>query len=213
MVLSSLVAGPLRKYAAVFGYSAILFVTTIVEIISSWDQGRATTLWKHVFWVCDFARLFGLYAVVISFVSHAVKDHERRSFVRRMLVLLSAILWAGSFYMQSGTSLDFMIVNVSRNLSFCLALVNLALWFALIAGDRSSPTLLMITGGLGIQMTGEAIGQSFRQISRMTEVIGTIVQILSHFLCLYIWWQAFSKEGKMKASADSAISQNTSTIA
>jgi hypothetical protein len=204
LVLSSLIAGPLRKYFEVFIYSLILFITTVIEIIARWDLGTITRLWSFVFWACDFARLLGLYAVVISLVSHAVAGEEKRKSARRLLIVLSVMLWAGSFYMQYGTKLEFLIVNVSRNLSFCLALVNLALWFTLIAGERRDTTLLMITGGLGIQMTGEAIGQSLRQISRTTELVGTTMQILSHFLCLFIWWQAFSKEGKLLKQTASA---------
>jgi len=196
MVLSALLSGPIREYLAVFVYAAVLFLTTVVEIISQWDQKGASELWQTVFWVCDFARLLGLYAVVISFVSHAVEDPGKRASVRRLLVTLSAILWLGSFYVHSGRNPNFVMMNVSRNLSFCLALVNLALWFTLIAGSRRDSTLLMVTGGLGIQMTGEAIAQSLRQMSAGTFPIGDIAAILSHFLCLFIWWQAFSKEGK-----------------
>ncbi len=196
LVLSALLAGPIREYTAVFVYSAVLFLTNVIEIIASWEQRGNAELWQNVFWGCDFARLLGLYGVVISLVSHAVEDPSKRASVRRLLVTLSIILWLGSFYVHSGKSLGFVMINVSRNLSFCLALVNLALWFTLIAGSRRDSTLLMVTGGLGIQMTGEAIAQSLRQMSALTFFIGDSAAILSHFLCLYIWWQAFSKEMK-----------------
>jgi hypothetical protein len=49
----------------------------------------------------------------------------------------------------------------------------------------------MISGGLGIQAAGMAIGHSLRQISRHTLVAGNIVVVLSHLFCLFVWWQAF----------------------
>jgi hypothetical protein len=204
MVLSALLAGPLRDFLAVFVYSSVLFLTTVIEIFASSDQRSNNELWQHVFWACDFARLAGLYGVVISLISRSVQEPAKRDSVRRLLVTLSIVLWAGSFYIHSEKSLGFVMMSVSRNLSFCLALVNLALWFTLIAGSRRDSTLLMVTGGLGIQMTGEAIAQSLRQMSRLTFFIGDSAAILSHFLCLFIWWQAFSKEGKLLKQTASA---------
>jgi hypothetical protein len=54
----------------------------------------------------------------------------------------------------------------------------------------------MIAGGLGLQMTGEAIGQAIRQlnVSMQVSLGGSIFIVLTHFLCLFIWWRAFTLE-------------------
>jgi hypothetical protein len=53
---------------------------------------------------------------------------------------------------------------------------------------------LMIAGGLGLQMTGEAIGQAIRQmhLSYGVSVAGSVFIVLTHLLCLFIWWRALS---------------------
>ena len=54
----------------------------------------------------------------------------------------------------------------------------------------------MITGGLGLQFTLEAIGQSLRQLSRHRPAILLIANILvsvAHLLRLYVWREAFRK--------------------
>jgi len=54
----------------------------------------------------------------------------------------------------------------------------------------------MVTGGLGLQFAGEAIGQSLRQLSRdhMTILfIGNLVAAGTHLLRLYVWNAAFRK--------------------
>ena len=54
----------------------------------------------------------------------------------------------------------------------------------------------MVSGGMGIQMAGKAIGHSLRQLSRSAMMPGDLVIVLSHLLCLYIWWQAFRHYGQ-----------------
>ena len=48
----------------------------------------------------------------------------------------------------------------TRDLNFCSAILDLALWALLIAAREKDHRLLLLSGGLGIQFTGEAIGES-----------------------------------------------------
>lgn len=192
-VLSALFAASrIKEYTAVFAYTLVLFVTTITDIVAILDQGRSPS-WAILYWVSEFLRQAGLYSVVISLVAHSVPNSRQRSAVTRLLVLLAMIFWVGSFYVQRNDNVTLWMTNALRNLSFCAAIVNLGLWFVLIASERRDQRLLMVTGGLGLQMTGEAIGQSLRQLSRNTVWLGNMTAILTHFLCLYIWWQAFRR--------------------
>lgn len=208
LLLSSLVSGPLREYAAVFVYSVVLFFTTVIEIIAASDKGQITRTWSQVFWICEFVRQAALYAVVISFVVQAVQEERKRVPVRNALTLIALVFWSGSFYVQRNPNVELWMTNAFRNLSFCLALANLALWFALIASHKRDDRLLTVTGGLGIQMTGEAIAQTLRQLSPVTWHIGNFVGVAAHFLCLYIWWQAFAKMNARRVAAPGVITSN-----
>ena len=85
------------------------------------------------------------------------------------------------------------MTRFSRNLGFLAVLLNLVLWAALLKHRRPDQTLLLVSGGMGIQMAGKAIGHALRQLSPSTVTAGNLVIVLSHLLCLYIWWQAFRK--------------------
>jgi hypothetical protein len=199
VVLSSLLAGRVREFLAVFLYTVSLFVTTVIDIIFRLDEGgRMTKTWSQVFWTGDFIRLAGLYAVVISLMVYAVPDSQQRVAVRRMLVGLALLFWCGCFWLQRNDNAELWMTYASRNLSFCLALVNLGLWLVLIAVRVSqerlrNQTLLLISGGLGVQMTCDAIAQSLRHLSPHTVLLGNILGVLGHFACLYIWWQALAR--------------------
>jgi hypothetical protein len=199
VVLSSLLAGRVREFLAIFLYTISLFVTTVVDIIFRLDEGRMTKTWSQVFWTGDFIRLAGLYAVVMSLMVYAVPDPRRRVPVRRFLVALATLFWLGCFLLQRNDNGTLWMTSASRNLSFCLAIVNLGLWLVLIAVRTPherlrNQTLLMISGGLGVQMTCDAIAQSLRHLSPHTVMLGNILGVLGHFACLYIWWQALARK-------------------
>src|SRR5690349_15935469 len=89
LVASALLAGPVREYLPVFAYTLILFFTTVVEIIATFDQGgRLTREWASIFWICEFIRQAGLYGVVVSSVVRAVPEPKKRIPVARALVVL-----------------------------------------------------------------------------------------------------------------------------
>jgi hypothetical protein len=86
------------------------------------------------------------------------------------------------------------MVRVVRNLSFGSAVLILIVWFLLLSDEKRDTCRLLLVGGLGVQMTGEAMGQSIRQIfstNYAAAFLGGLLVILTHQLCLTIWLQAF----------------------
>ena len=51
-----------------------------------------------------------------------------------------------------------------RNLSFFTGVLNLGVWFAYARSRIRDTRRLIIAAGLGLQMTGEAIGHAIRQL-------------------------------------------------
>jgi hypothetical protein len=86
------------------------------------------------------------------------------------------------------------MTKVSRDLNICAVILDLILWSMLLAARRPNRRLLLLSGGLGIQLTGALIGESVRQISRATVTLGGAVEVLTGFLGLYTWWRAFAHD-------------------
>jgi hypothetical protein len=206
LVTQALIAGPFRQFTVVFAYILCLIITTLTDILMSFDMGNLSRIYFRYYWTADLLRESALYAVVISLVLHAMPDGRRRAALVRILVLVAILFWIGSIVMYQEPNLNKTMVKVVRNLSFCSAVATLVLWFVLIASEKRDTRLLVITGGLGLQMTGEAIGQSLRQISKQTNLIGGLTMVFAHFLCLYIWWRAFQpKTQSLAASTDNPV--------
>jgi hypothetical protein len=77
----------------------------------------------------------------------------------------------------------------------------LLLWSTLIASKKKDYQLLTITGGLGLQFTLEAIGQSLRSLSRHHPGILLIANLLvssGHLLRLYVWREALNRAQELE---------------
>jgi hypothetical protein len=88
------------------------------------------------------------------------------------------------------------MTKVTRDLMFGSVGLTLLLWSTLIASKKKDDQLLMITGGLGLQFTMEAIGQSMRQLSQHRPTLLLAANILvsvAHLMRLYVWREAFRR--------------------
>jgi hypothetical protein len=183
--------GAYRCYGVLFGYMIVLIVTTAVEA-AAFFWPRHAAMPSTDYWVFDSVRQVLLYVVVISLILSASEQSAKRASIARLLISGSLLFAAFSLYITYSSGLDFWMTQFSRNVGFLAVILNLVLWATLLKQRRPDQTLLLVSGGMGIQMAGKAIGHSLRQF-RITVTTGDFVLVLSHLLCLYIWWQAFRK--------------------
>jgi hypothetical protein len=198
LVLSVMLRGAYRRYGALFGYTVVLFVTTAVEA-AAFYWPRHAAIQPTDYWTFDTIRQALLYVVVISLIFSASDHSAKRASIRRLLIVGSALFAALSLYFTYQLGLNFWMTRFSRNMGFLAVILNLVLWAALLKHRRPDQTLLLVSGGIGIQMAGKAIGHALRQLSPSTLTLGNLVIVLSHLLCLYIWWQAFRKPSQQAA--------------
>ena len=70
----------------------------------------------------------------------------------------------------------------------------------LISARQKDYKLLMITGGLGIQFAGGAIGQALRDMSPTIVMVASDFTVIANLARLYIWWQALRVKPKKPAT-------------
>ena len=195
LVLAALLAGPYKQLPILFAYSICLLVTTVVDIAVYHAIGNTHPSYYDYYWGAELVRQSGLFALVVSLVLDVMPEGNRRKLILRLIVTGAILFWVGSMTLHYNRYLNVWMTQVTRNLSFCSAIMNLVLWFILLSAEKKDLRRLMIGGGLGLQLTGEAIGQSIRQLqhSYALSLAGGMLIVLAHFLCLYIWWQALSR--------------------
>ncbi|MGA2268159.1 MAG: hypothetical protein ABSH44_06775 [Bryobacteraceae bacterium] len=204
LIIAAMLRGGYRRFPLIFVYTIADFLTTVVELPSGLGYVRSmpwsADAYAAVYWLDEGILQVLVYAVVMSLIYQATGRLRPRRIVRASLIA-GAILFAGiSFLIHWNPALNTgsFMTPWTRDLNFCSAILDLALWALLIASREKDHRLLLLSGGLGILFTGEAIGESARELamrshSRPISLLGNSLIMLTNLLFLYIWWQALRR--------------------
>ena len=195
-VIGLLRRGAYKDYPFVFVYSLVLIMTTVAD--GAVFAGVAHM--EYAFYRNEALRQLLLFTVVMSLMDRAVRERPYRGRIRLVLVLSAclAVLISVQIHREAHFRQYYLwATQVGRDLSFGSVVLTLLLWITLISSKRRDAQLLMVTGGLGLQFTGEAIGQSMRQMSvphhHILLLAGNLVLTASHLMRLYVWSEAFRR--------------------
>jgi hypothetical protein len=187
LVISAMLRGTYRQYPFVFAYSLALLVSTVMEIVVK--IAGTKSLYDMYYWYDEVILDVLVYCVVIAFIDQAARSSTIKVLERHWLVMGAGLIMAVSFMIRQGT-LNRRMTLVSRDLNICAVVLDLILWSLLLAARRPDRRLLLLSGGLGLQLTGAIMGESLLQLSRSLYVPGTLLEVASVVLGLYIWWRA-----------------------
>jgi hypothetical protein len=204
LIIAALLRGEYRRFYFIFAYTVVEFLATAAEIPAYWavytHGHQAETLQVFVYWTDETIAQVLIFAVVISLIHKATAQLTNRR-VLRMVLVVGAFLFAGvSFLVHFTPSVKpgLWMTPWTRDLNFCAALLDLVLWALLIASREKDRRLLLLSGALGIQFTGEAIGEAVRQLaiqhrSHPVALLGSTLVVTADILRSYIWWRVFYK--------------------
>jgi hypothetical protein len=193
LVIFALARGSYRQYPFVFAYAVTLLASTAVEIGM---QGAPRTVQDQYYWIDEAILNVLIFCLAIAFIDDAARQSKQKLMARHWLVLAAALICAVSFAVHHSSHLNRQMTLVSRDLNICAVILDLILWSLLAAARRPDRQrlpdrrLMLLSGGLGLQLTGAIMGEQLRQFSRRLLLTGTLLEVITGFLCLYIWWRA-----------------------
>ena len=198
MIIAVLLRGQWKEYPFVFAYVLGDFLTTVLEIGPGLQYAGATAQVKRsyalLYWWNERIMQVLVFLLVISLIYRAAA-HQKTRHILLLGVICGILLFAGItlfiYYDPGSGHLGRWITPWLRNLNFCAAILDLGLWALLIGAPRKDYRLLMVSGALGIQFTGGAIGQAVRQLSHSSVQVTAYFIPMSSLICLYIIWRAF----------------------
>jgi len=202
MLIAVMLRGEYRRYPFVFLYAVVDFLTTIIELQPAIGYGSASAEAKNRFainfWWDERIMQVLAFLLVISLVYKATGHlGPRRTLLSAMIcgtVLVAAIsFWA--HYDPSVPTGRYM-TRITRDLNFCAAILSVGLWVLLIGSRQKDYTLLLITGGLGLQLTAGAIGHALRDMSPQIVTLAGDFTVIANIGRTYIWWQVFRSKPK-----------------
>jgi hypothetical protein len=197
MVIAVLLRGEYRRYPIIFLYAAVDLLTSVLEIQPSLAYSSGTPearhRWAEMFWINEQIMQVLVLVLVISLVYSAAKHlHPRRTLLTELIcgtLLVAAIsLWA---HYDPNSPMGRYMTRWTRDLNFCAAILDLGLWALLIGSKKKDYQLLLVTGGLGIQFAGGAIGQALRDMSPAIVTAASDFTVIASLARVYIWWRAF----------------------
>jgi hypothetical protein len=215
-IMVVLLRGQWKRYPFVFLYLIGDFLTTVLEIEPSLGYGSGNEAQRLSFtilyWVNERIMQVLLFLLVISLVYRATE----RMRPRRTLLLAAVsgtLLFAGCsllIHYNPNLSLGKWMTPWTRDLNFFAAILDLGLWAVLIGARKKDYKLLMISGALGVQFSGVAIGQAVREMSHsplVATLTGDFIS-LAYIACSYVWWQAFRMSADVVTTARRSPSPN-----
>lgn len=186
-VLWALVRGAYRQYPFVFAYSLILFASTVVEIGL---QAAPHAVWDVYYWIDEIILDVLVFCLVIAFIDDAARHSKKKVIERRWLILAAAAICVVSFAAHRGSILNLEMTLISRDLNICAVVLDLILWSLLVTARKPDRALLLLSGGLGLLLTGAIMGESLRHLARSLVLTGNLVEVATSLLGLYIWLRA-----------------------
>jgi hypothetical protein len=192
-----------KEYPLVLAYLGVSLLTIVADAVLMSDVlGLPKEEYRLYYWRNLAVRQFLLFTVVVSLIDRAMWSKPYRTRVRRFLMLAVVATIFLSYYIHSDAyKFSLLMTKVTRDLMFGSVGLTLLLWSTLIASKKKDDQLLMITGGLGLQFTLEAIGQSMRQLSQHRPTLLLAANILvsvAHLMRLYVWREAFRRPPKIQ---------------
>ena len=190
LVVSAMRRGFYRQYPFAFAYALALLLSTTIEIAAS---ALPRDVQHTYYWVDEVVLDILVFCVVIAFIDRAAAEAKRNPIERHWLVIGAALICGTSFLLRQDTpgGPNRRMTLVSRDLNICAVILDLILWSLLLASRRPDRRLLLLSGGLGVQLTGAILGQSVRGLSRSGVIPGTLIEVTTGLLALYVWWRAF----------------------
>lgn len=206
-----------RRYPVVFAYSVLTLLIAFVQapIALAYHRSASTrgqTWFDTVHYTSQGVIYVLILAVVLDFMYRASAAVRPRRLVRAILFGGGAVfmLISGFIHYAPDVMLGIWMTRWTRDLNFCAAVLDLALWGMLIRSRRpDSRVLLLLTGGMGIMFSGEAAGAAIRdmgirEVSYPVFLIGHAIVILADAIFLYVWWQTFRKEASAARARQTA---------
>ncbi len=170
-----LLLGPYRRYFVLLAYAVTMLATTVVEVSVSHLKPNDTALFRKIYWSDEVLWFFMLFLTVISLTYLALEGNPLRAKAGRVLagifigvLILPFVLFTPPFFAnphQWTPAWGAWFNSTSQILDFGGAIMNLALWSALLTSKRRDPQLLMLSAGLGVILAGQAIAFGIRHFT------------------------------------------------
>jgi hypothetical protein len=158
LLLCLLLRGPVRRYPVFSVYILERFAADLCLAFTYRSHGRASSLYRDVYWTAEVITALLLFLVMITFTYEALRGNPLRAMAGKIFGAIAIITLTIPFLLLHSRVFSYRWFNTTdQMLNFGAAIMNLVLWTALLTNKRRSPQLLTISMGLGVAATSAAM--------------------------------------------------------
>lgn len=202
VLITRLVRGHWRRFPLLFAYVIADFLVAAAELPTMWTvtfhATQAARSWSaRIYQRGEVFLEFLMFVLVISLIFRASEDLRSRRLLP-MGCVAGAVLFVGiSFWTHYNPrgSVGLWMAPWTRDLNVATSILDLALWSLLLEQRKKDERLLLLSGALGIEFTGAAIGHSMRSMATRYHawpaIAGGKVVAIATILRVYLWVRAF----------------------
>jgi hypothetical protein len=194
--IHAMLAGVWRRYPVLFAYICLTFTLSAPMSMAFLAGGATWTgVSRSAYWILSLSMQLCGVVLVLALLRRA---GERRPGIVRMVAWLSLAFLAAlggsvswhSDVLSAGHPNRWMTF-VSRDVAIVSAGLNLLLWSVLLSSRRRDHTLLLVSAGLGLQCTIDAIGHALRFFPNELREAGNFIISAGSILTSYLWFRVF----------------------
>lgn len=210
-----LIRGPLSRYFPLFLYLLTVIGVTLALIWTYRTQGTAGNLYFSMYWGGELLTDLLMFFTVISLTTRALEGNPVRPKVVRLLagIMILALIIPFVAY-DSAIFGRRWNQSVSQLFNFGAALMNLALWSALMLSKQRDRQLFTVSAGLGVLVAGAALTLGVRQFTAQGDILREITDYVYRVCQIggaLIWCYAF-RPPKRSGDTPGVIPTTTTAI-
>ena len=212
-----LVVGPIRKFLFFSVYVIAACLADLIQTVAYYRLGWLSKAYYTIYWTNHIILDLLLFVVVISLTYEALRDKPLRSKAAKVFgaIVVAALIVPFTLLHEHQNKYGFFtghwFNHVSQIWSFGAALMNLALWTALLTDRRRDPHLVTLSIGVGILTSADAIAWGVRQwLPQNNRWPIDAIWVITHITALLIWCRAFRPSVRRVSAAPARALTNPS---
>jgi hypothetical protein len=185
-----------RDYPLAIVFSVLLFLLTLTSIVVPGLSLMPARDFFRLYAMLDLAIHILLLILMLQLLRNTLRALDFPSSVTVYVAGLSFALALLSFlyFGFQSQSIYLQFFRTRQVVSFWLVLVNLYWWTLLLRRRQLDRRILLLSAGIGLLMTGQVMGDGITTVYRdhlLLRLFGAVVMYGSHFVYLYVWFNAF----------------------
>lgn len=194
--MHAMLGGAWRRFPVLFAYLCLTFSLSAPMSIAFLVSGATWTgVSRSAYWILSLSmQLCGvLLLLVLTRKAGEMWPNIGRTVTWMSIGFLAALAGSGVWHYDvfaQGLPNRWMTF-VSRDVAFVSAGMNLILWSFLLSNRKRDQTILLISAGLGLQCTIDAMGHALRFFPNEVKEVGNLVISAGSILTSYVWYRIF----------------------